>query len=267
MPPFLSSFSRARTTSVAQLCKIAGLPVVASLLAACTGSIELADQPDSGGSYGTGAGVGEGASSGNGTGTSGGNGKGGSAGKGSGGTSNGSGGTENGSGGTGNAPGSGGTSGVTDPSLFGECPADAPEPGVTPLNKLSTVQYRNTVRDLLAASGLGDLSESLTSLLAAVPDDSLQSFRGLDKRISANHVTAYFNVAVAVADAATGNETNLTALAGECATESELTTTCLDGFLADFGRRALRRPLTDDELDQYRDVAQGNSPAAATPAE
>jgi hypothetical protein len=234
------------------------------LSAACTGSIDLAAQPGTGGGDGTGASVGAGAASSSGTG-GGKSGTGGSGGSGA--SSSGTGGGTDGSGGSGNAPGSGGTSSVTDPRVFGECPTEAPEPGITPLSKLSSVQYRNTVRDLLDASGLGEISESLSGLLAAVPDDGTQSFRGLDKRISADHLGAYFNVAVAVANAATSNEDNLTALAGACATESELTSACLNGFLADFGRRALRRPLSDDELDRYRDVAEGDSPAAASPAE
>lgn len=272
--PFLPSFSRTRPADhgsrprafASHLCEIAGLSASAFVFAACTGSVELAEQPNSGGTQGSGASVGAGAASGSGTGGAN-SGKGGSGGKSSGSGGTGKGGTSNGSGGTGNAPGSGGTSSVTDPSLFGECPTDAPEPGITPLSKLSSVQYRNTVRDLLQASGLGDVSQSLTGLLAAVPDDSLQSFRGLDKRISSAHIDAYFNVAIAVGDAVTGSEENLTALAGACANESELTSACLNGFLDGFGRRALRRPLTSAELDQYRDVAQGNSPAAMTPAE
>jgi hypothetical protein len=271
--PFLSPFSRARPVRVGQKrtafgshpSEFAGLSLLGALFAACTGSIELADQPGTGGSAGRGASVGAGA--GYGTANSGGGaGKGGSGGKASGSGATGTGGSSD-NGGSGNAAGSGGTSSMTDPSRFGKCPTDAPEPGITPLSKLSSAQYRNTVRDLLAASGLGDVSQGLTGLLAAVPDDGTQSFRGLDKRISADHINAYFNVAVAVADAATGSEENLTALAGACATESELTSTCLDGFLADFGRRALRRPLTEAEVDQYRDVAQGDSPAAATAAE
>src|SRR3954467_2629787 len=51
-----------------------------------------------------------------------------------------------------------------------------PDPGPTPLMKLSTVQYRNTVRDLLAASGLGALQPTVQPLLAAVPDDSPLTF-------------------------------------------------------------------------------------------
>ncbi len=175
-----------------------------------------------------------------------------------------------GSSGSGGGTSAGGTSGSaqTDPSQFGTCPDDSPAPGATPLSKLTTVQYRNTVRDLLTASGLDDLVAGVTPLLAAVPDDSTQaSFRGLDKRISSDHVNAYFNVATAIGDAATKDATHLKALAGSCATQSTLASSCLDSFLGEFGRRALRHPLSNDELTEYRDVAQGDSPTASSPAE
>ncbi len=161
----------------------------------------------------------------------------------------------------------GGAPVATNPGLFGACPTGDPDPGVTPLMKLSTVQYRNTVRDLLAASGLSDMNAEISTLLAAVPDDSTVQFRGLDQRISADHVMAYFKVAAAVGDGATKSTARLTALAGSCATQSTLAASCIDSFLSDFGRRAFRRPLSSEELSEYRDVAQGTSPKAASPAE
>jgi hypothetical protein len=133
--------------------------------------------------------------------------------------------------------------------------------------KLSSVQYRNTVRDLLAASGLAAVADEIPTLLAAVPDDSTTAFRGLDARISGAHINAYFNVAVAVGDKATGSSARLTALAGSCAATTPLTNACLDSFLQNFGRRAFRRPLSSQELSAFRDVAQGTSPKAESAAE
>ena len=90
----------------------------------------------------------------------------------------------------------------------------AGEPGVTPLLKLSTIQYRNTVRDLLGASGLAAVATEVAPMLAAIPDDSTVAFRGLDARVSSDHVQSYFNVAIAVGNAATKTSDRLTALAG-----------------------------------------------------
>ncbi len=263
---------RSGTRACSQPFTVGSILAAVLATAACHGSIQ-----DNLPAEGSGAANGVGATGGSTSGASGSSGSsgsagsagksGGSSGKGgssSGGSSSGS----SGSSGNGGSSGSSGTNSATDPSQFGECPDGEPAPGVTPLAKLSTVQYRNTVRDLLAQSGLDDVAGEIAPQLASVPDDSTQaSFRGLDKRISGAHVTAYFNLAVAVGDAATKNSARLTALAGSCATQSTLSASCLDGFLDSFARRALRRPLSDAELTEYRDVAQGDSPQAENPAE
>jgi hypothetical protein len=155
----------------------------------------------------------------------------------------------------------------TTPDAFGTCPAGGGEPGVSPLMKLSTLQYRNTVRDLLSASGLDAVATEVAPMLAAIPDDSTVAFRGLDARISDDHIQGYFNVASAVADAATKSSQRLTTLAGSCATTTPLAASCLDAFLASFGKRAFRRPLDADELAEMKDVATGTSPAPASATE
>ena len=104
-------------------------------------------------------------------------------------------------------------------------------------------------------------------MLAAIPDDSTLAFRGLDARISGDHIQGYFNVASAVANAATSSSARLTALAGSCAGTSPLATSCLDAFLASFGKRAFRRPLDATEITLMKDVATGTSPAPANAAE
>ena len=144
------------------------------------------------------------------------------AGAGSGGGPAGAGGEPGGTGG--GAAGSGGDSPPrpTTPAAFGACPKGGGEPGVSPLMKLSTIQYRNTVRDLLAASGLGAVATEVAPMLAAIPDDSTVAFRGLDARISTDHVQGYFNVAIAVADAATNTSQRLTTLGRVCAATSPL---------------------------------------------
>ncbi len=194
------------------------------------------------------------------------------------GPSSGSAGSGPGSAGTGTVTtGAAGTTGATGaagtapppitPAAFGTCPSNGGEPGVTPLMKLSTAQYRNTVRDLLNASGLSAVVTEVATQLAAIPDDSTLAFRGLDSRISSAHVQGYFNLASAVGTAATNTSARLTSLAGSCATTSPLASSCLDSFLAGFGRRAFRRPLATAEVTEMRDVAMGTSPAPANSAE
>lgn len=157
-----------------------------------------------------------------------------------------------GSAGGSSSPGGAGGSGPAKPV----CQATA-DPGPTPLFRLSTLQYRNTVRDLLAASGVGMVADELKEPLGAIPDDSTVSFRGLDNRITADHVAGTFRVATAAADAITSRPERLSAFAGPCALTAPLAPKCLDDFLAGFGRRASRRPLGAEELASYRALNDG----------
>lgn len=153
--------------------------------------------------------------------------------------------------------GGGGSTAIDDPACLTPLP-----PGVGPLKRLSALQYRNTVRDLLAASGLGPLAGELGTRLDSVPDDSDVSFRGLDNRVTDQHVRAYFEIAVAIGDAVESSPARLTALAGSCATAPTLTAACADDFLTRFGRRAFRRPLTPSELAELRTYNDGQRPPA-----
>ncbi len=138
------------------------------------------------------------------------------------------------------------------------------EPGVSPLMKLSTVQYRNTVRDLLDAAGVGDVAIEVDSPLQAIPDDSLgDAFRGLDNRISLEHVQGYLDVGTAVGDAVAASSDRLQALVGDCALDSPLTDECAGDFLSRFLRLAYRRPVGDSEIDEYIDL----NDSALTPAQ
>lgn len=139
------------------------------------------------------------------------------------------------------------------------------EPGVSPLMKLSTVQYRNTVRDLLAAVGASAALPSVAGPLASVPDDSLgDGFRGLDNRTALEHVQGYFNVGVALGDAVAKDRALLTALAGKCASAATLSEACVDGFLDRFVRLVYRRPLSDSDRSDYQSLNDGKrTPAQA----
>jgi hypothetical protein len=131
--------------------------------------------------------------------------------------------------------------------------------------KLSTRQYRNTVRDLLSAVGAGSISNDIDSLTAAIPDDSLaEGFRGLDNRTALEHVQGYFNVGRAIGDAVSKDAALLEAAAGPCVAETTLTESCANGFLDRFVRLAYRRPLVSTERSEYLALNDGlRTPAQA----
>ena len=181
-------------------------------------------------------------------------------------------------GGGGAAGGSAGTSGATSGGSGGrsgsvppgsnpggiELTCEATAPGPTPLTKLTTREYRNTVRDLLLATGFGDMPSEVLSRLDAVPDDSQgESFRTLDNRISLEHVQAYFDVGVAAGDMITGDEARVRSVAGICALEPTLAEGCARDFIERFARRAYRGPLSEAEVDALLALNDGQR----TPAE
>jgi hypothetical protein len=145
-----------------------------------------------------------------------------------------------------------------------ECDMSA-APGATPLMKLSTVEYQNTVKDLLTSVGASKLLPDLAGLLASIPDDSLaDGFRRRDNRTALEHVQGYFNVGRAVGDAIAQDPKLLEAVAGKCASASELSSACVSDFLDSFVRLAYRRPLTAADRDEYAALNDGQrSPAQA----
>ena len=76
--------------------------------------------------------------------------------------------------------------GTDDPGRVRHLPFERRRAGRHAAGEASTVQYRNTVRDLLNASGLSAVATEVAPMLAAIPDDSTVAFRGLDARISSD---------------------------------------------------------------------------------
>lgn len=187
-------------------------------------------------------------------------------------------GTDNGS--TGGTPsGTGGASGTpstTSRDVSFACDAAQKQP-VASLRRLTMVQYRNTLRDLIsgvltdaqqATSVMTELSSAIAELPSdarePVPQDLHGSYRRLDQSLQQTHVDAIYDVAVA-AGAALTTTARLGQIVGKCATDTDASNdaTCLSSFLATFGARALRRPLTTDDLSLYSSVYGADTKANA----
>jgi len=172
--------------------------------------------------------------------------------------------------GPGQTPGSGGAApgdipvGTNPGGVTVTCDATA-APGVSPLSRLSTLQYRNTVKDLLEAVGASAALPSIEGPLASIPDDSqADGFRGQDKRTALEHVQGYFNVGRALGDALVSDPALLGIVAGACAREATLSAACIDGFLDRFVRLAYRRPLAPAERADFAALNDGKrAPAQA----
>ncbi len=135
-----------------------------------------------------------------------------------------------------------------------------------PLRRLTHVQYESSLRDLLvtalgseveAQGVLTEIADELGRLPQEIrvqlPEDLHGSYRRLDQTVQQTHVDAWFQVGEAVGRNLTQKE-RLPSLLGACATGAASDADveqCIRSFVENFGRLALRRPLTSEEVDFY----------------
>lgn len=140
-----------------------------------------------------------------------------------------------GSGGNGATGVPGGTSSVAGPSV---CKMD--QIGISPLRRLTRIQYDNSIKDLLGV----DLG-----LSAHFSEDELAgSFPG--NYFTPISESQYGQYATAAASAAFKTVERLNQLL-PCA-QAGGDDACAGQFIRQFGRRAYRRPLTDEEVSNYQ---------------
>jgi hypothetical protein len=122
-------------------------------------------------------------------------------------------------------------------------PAGSFTPRPTPLRRLTFTQYRNSVADLFGkAITLPDDLEIDTEV------DGFVSIGATRTTPSAHGVDQYATAAYVVAHQALSDTASHDAFLG-CARAND--ETCVRDFVVRFGRKAFRRPLTDDEVARY----------------
>lgn len=141
-------------------------------------------------------------------------------------------------------PGSGGNT-ATSGSANTNC--SAPSPGTAPLRRLSNAEYRNTVNDLF--SGVPDIASLVTTATREFPAEAESlGFRNSAQFLTVQTLTAqkYMDAAEAIAEkvAASPGVANCTPVAGQ---EME----CAKSFIRDFGARAYRRGISQEEASRY----------------
>ncbi|HEX2873520.1 MAG TPA: DUF1592 domain-containing protein [Polyangiaceae bacterium] len=147
----------------------------------------------------------------------------------------------NGSGAGGSAPGSGGGTPITT--------CTAPAPGAAPLRRLTRFELNNTVRDLL-----GDTSRAADAL---PPELKGNGFNNDAASLTTSRVLVdgYHTVAQALATQVASTPARLAALA-TCDLAAQDQDACAKTFIANFGRKAFRRSLTDAESATFYRVYQ-----------
>ena len=124
------------------------------------------------------------------------------------------------------------------------------------LQRLSKLQYTNTLRDLLrmqlSTTNASAVLASIEPLLTQIPDDNItQGFASFDQSVSASHVEGWFDVAWTIAGEITESSSMLVDFVGESCATNASDTSCRQRFVQSFGARALRHPLSSAEVAFY----------------
>jgi Protein of unknown function (DUF1592)/Protein of unknown function (DUF1588)/Protein of unknown function (DUF1587)/Protein of unknown function (DUF1595)/Protein of unknown function (DUF1585) len=151
--------------------------------------------------------------------------------------------------GGGPGPGSGGTAATTGGSgnggsgtiisMPGDCTNTSPKPGRSPLRRLNRAEYKSTVHDLLGVD--------TATVDTFPPDNAGLGFTNNADVLSVTNLLAeaYMTGSEGFAKAALANIATLV----PCASVGD--DACAKQFIADFGLRALRHPLTDADNTTY----------------
>jgi hypothetical protein len=119
--------------------------------------------------------------------------------------------------------------------------------------RLSDVEYANTVSDLLGIAlpaGAGEIRTNGEPPLNGTFDNVVNA-----PSLTSLTYQAYFNSAVAIADAAFADATARARIL-TCAPASDTDTSCADKIIRAFGLRAWRRPLEDGEVTALAALAR-----------
>lgn len=113
----------------------------------------------------------------------------------------------------------------------------------TPLRRLTRFEYDNTVRDLL-----GDTTGPAS---AFPPEAEVQGFDNQAAALTASNllIEQYMKAAEAISERATAD---MSKLMPDCAPAVDGEAVCAAEFIDTFGKRAFRRPITEEERARYQ---------------
>lgn len=161
--------------------------------------------------------------------------------------------------------GSGGSASQRSPRGVQEptCDPEQSSPGQA-LRRLSRRQAENTIDDLIArvlpeyaTTIRSEMQESLATYprdLPEGPTGHVAAFSRVDQTVHQEHIQAVYRISLALGDAFTQQE-RLTALAGDCATDSqsENDDACLRALIGRLGPIIQRRVLSEEDVTFYRE--------------
>jgi hypothetical protein len=137
--------------------------------------------------------------------------------------------------------GTAGSPGSSTPSPMAANCSGSLNPGRAPLRRLNDVEYANTIRDLIGAP--------LPASVQLPPDDEGLGFTNNSDAMVVTGLLAqtYIDAAEAIAT----NAVTMLGTLSSCQVAQSGEAACAGQFVASFGKRAFRRPLTNEEVTRY----------------
>ncbi len=117
---------------------------------------------------------------------------------------------------------------------------------------LSKNQMANAIEDLFGSDTLSNVSGALSAVPSPVNDSTTHARRSL---ISSSEVDAFHTLAEVVAADVVGDQNKRESIFGACSSMATPAATCIDGFINGFAKRIFRRPLTANEQNYIRGLA------------
>jgi hypothetical protein len=151
-------------------------------------------------------------------------------------------------------------------------------PPVLPLRRMTRTQVRNTFQDLIkkfAPTSATAVWTEMETALNRLPQDllsgSIRSHGGyaqFDQAVQQEHADALYDLGGVLGAELTRTAARRTEVFKACATNADAgdDDTCLSSFIQSCGSRALRRPLTSEEVQFFRTAKRAGDTSAVAPA-
>ena len=138
-------------------------------------------------------------------------------------------------------------------------PSDKRNPLSSQTKRITHEQLVYSIRDLfshyLTSSEVGNLLNDASDEIANLPEEHHEEMNLYDRSLTQTHIEKYMELSESLADFVISNPALLTKVAGGCSSDAS-DYTCTTSFIRSFGKRAFRRPLSDEQVNFFLNAYQ-----------
>jgi len=122
---------------------------------------------------------------------------------------------------------------------------------------LTKLQLQNTIDDLFSLEILNNTE--VQNALASLPNELNNDVtHKRESTLDSNKITAYFNIAKTITEQVIINDNIRAQVFGACESETTLSRSCADSFIAGKALEIIRRPLKSNEITSIYEIVDGN---------